>query len=56
MTIPYLIHTVAFDEASSNPREQTQNSQEPMLHEPITLLGSMKERRNVIPNYYELFL
>jgi len=43
VTIPGLIHTVAFDEASSNPQEQTQDPQEHMLHEPVSLWRSLQD-------------
>jgi len=36
--------------------EQTQDPQEPMLHEPILLRRSTRERRNVIPDDYVIFV
>jgi len=37
------IHIVACDEASSNLQEQTQDPQEPVLHEPISLQISLQD-------------
>jgi len=36
--------------------EQTQDPQEPMLHEPVPLRRSTRERRSVIPDDYVVFL
>ena len=36
--------------------EQTQDPQEPMLHEPVPLRRSTRERRSAIPDDYEVFL
>ena len=36
--------------------EQTQDPKEPMLHEPVPLRRSTRERRNVIPDDYVVFL
>ena len=36
--------------------EQTQDPQEPMLHEPVPLRRSTRERRSAIPDDYVVFL
>jgi len=36
--------------------EQTQDPQQPMLHEPTPLRRSMRERRSAISDYYVVFL
>lgn len=72
ITIPKLIHIIAFDQASMEPpqnivfsltqddlvihEEQTQNPQEQVLQEPIPLRISTIERINVIPDEYLVFL
>jgi len=56
VTIPDWFIQLFFDEASSEPWEQTQYPQEPMLHEPISLRRSMKERKSTIPDDYMIFL
>jgi len=36
--------------------EQTQDPQEPMLHEPVLLQRSTRERRSAIPDDYVVYL
>jgi len=45
VTIPDLIHIIAFDEASSKPQEQNQDPKEPILFELVTLQRSMREEK-----------